>query len=183
MTKLSEKELLIKLKDPILRNSAFSELVLRYKERIYWQVRRMVISHDDADDVVQNIFIRIFQNLDGFRGESSLYTWIYRITVNEIYTQLKSIQKRNVIPYDQVATKLEQKLISDDFFTGDEIQLKFQKAILQLPEKQRLVFNMKYFDERLTFEDLSGILDTSVGALKASYHHAVKKIEKMMRED
>lgn len=183
MTKWSEKELIARLKDTESQNQAFNYLVSSYKEKIYWQVRRMVLNHYDADDIVQNVFIKIFQNLGKFRGDSSLYTWIYRITVNEIFSHLKSLQKRKIISFESMAQKLEQKLVTDEFFSDDQIQLKFQKAILRLPEKQRLVFNMKYFDENVTFEELSEILDTSTGALKASYHHAVKKIEKILKED
>ncbi|MHC1708082.1 MAG: RNA polymerase sigma factor [Bacteroidales bacterium] len=183
MNQKSEHELLSRLKEPESRNAAFRELVGLYQERIYWHVRRMIIAHEDADDVVQNIFIRVFMHIERFRGESSLYTWIYRITVNEIYSFLNALKKRNLISFDSVASTLEKKMTTDDFFSGDQIQMKFQKAVLKLPEKQRLVFNMKYYDEELTFEKLSGILDTSEGALKASYHHAVKKIEKMLRED
>lgn len=183
MTPQRESELLLRLKDPERKNIAFRELVILYREKLYWQVRRMVVNHEDADDVVQNIFIRIFQNLEKFRGESTLYTWIYRIAINEIYSHLKAVKKRTAISFESLPAGLEHKMLSDAYFTPTEIQLKFQKAILQLPEKQRLVFNMKYFDEELTFERLSEILGTSEGALKASYHHAVKKIEKMLKED
>jgi RNA polymerase sigma factor (sigma-70 family) len=149
---------------------------------LYWHIRKIVIVHDDADDVLQNTLVKVWKSLQGFRSDSGLYTWLYRIATNEALTFLKQKKKRTFAPWTEVEHKMSETLESDPWFNGDEIQLKLQQAILKLPDKQRIVFNMKYFDE-VKYEDMSVILDTSVGALKASYHHAVKKIEAMLGED
>lgn len=142
----------------------------------------MVINHDDTDDVLQNTFIKIYRNIDSFKGESSLFSWIYRIAINESITFLNARAKRKGIGDSELRENLVKNLRADTYFDGDEIQLKLQRAVATLPEKQKLVFNMKYF-EALTYEEISEILDTSVGALKASYHHAVKKIEQFLTTD
>lgn len=139
----------------------------------------MVIDHDDADDLTQEVFIKIHKNIGGFREDSQLYTWIYRITTNECLTFLQKKKRRFFLPIGDVTKELSEKLDNSSNVSGDEIQLKLQKALLQLPDKQRLVFNMKYFDD-MSYEDISEITNTSVGALKASYHHAVKKIEEFL---
>ncbi len=176
MTDGSDKKLLDQFRDPRSRNLAFSQLVNKYQERLYWHIRRIVIDHDDADDVLQNTFIKAFKNLDSFREDSQLYTWLYRIGTNESLTFLKK-KKRNIfVPFDDVSHGLSSKLEADPELSGDAIQLKLQQALLTLPTKQRLVFNMKYFEE-MKYEEISEVTGTSVGALKASYHHAVKKIE------
>ena len=164
------------------RNHAFNLIVRKYQERLYWHIRKMVISHDDADDVIQNTFIKAFQGLERFREDASLYTWLYRIATNETLSFLKKRKKRNYLPLGDYHEYLEKNLESDPYTDGDEIQMKLQKAIIRLPEKQRLVFNMKYFDE-LKYEEISDVLGTSVGALKASYHHAIKKIEQYLSDD
>ena len=164
------------------RDMAFNLLVNRYQERLYWHIRRMVVDHNDSDDVLQNTFIKAYNGLKNFRGDSQLFTWLYRIATNESLTFLKKKRTKFFIPMVDVEHELAQNLESDALISGDEIQLKLQKALLKLPEKQRLVFNMKYFDE-MKYEQMSEVLGTSVGALKASYHHAVKKIEKFVRED
>jgi len=161
---------------------AFNQLVVRYKERLYWHIRKMVISHDDADDVLQNTMIKVWRSLGSFRGESGLYTWLYRIATNEALSFLKQKKKKAFAPWVDMEEQISEKLVADPWFNGDEIQLKLQEAILKLPEKQRIVFNMKYFDN-VKYEDMSEILETSVGALKASYHHAVKKIEALLDKD
>jgi len=176
MAEASDKELLEEFKDERSRNFAFSKLVNKYQERLYWQIRRIVIDHDDADDVLQNTFIKAFSNLNKFRADSQLYTWLYRIATNESISFLKRKRKNLFVPFDDVVHGLSSKLEAAPEMSGDAIQLKLQQAILKLPNKQRLVFNMKYFEE-LKYEEMSEILGTSVGALKASYHHAVKKIE------
>ncbi len=163
-------------------NYGFNLLVRKYQKQIYWHVRRIVIDHDDSDDVVQNTFIKIWKNIYKFREESKLFTWIYRIATNEALNFLKRKRQKLFIPLVNVEERLSNSLSDDIYFNGDEIQLKLQKAILQLPEKQRLVFNMKYYDE-IKYKDMSEILNTSVGALKASYHIAVKKIEKIITEN
>lgn len=177
---ISDEELLNRLRDSEQRNYAFNLLVRQYQERVYWHIRRMVIDHDDADDVMQNTFIKAWRNIDKFRGDSALFTWLYRIATNEALTFLKKKRQRFFLPLVDVEHELSSLLDEGAGFSGEEIERKLQKAILTLPEKQRLVFNMKYFDE-LKYEDMSEILGTSVGALKASYHHAVKKIEKFLK--
>ncbi len=163
-------------------NYGFNLLVRKYQKQIYWHVRRIIIDHDDSNDVVQNTFIKIWKNINKFREESKLFTWIYRIATNEALNFLKRKRQKLFIPLVNVEERLSNSLSDDIYFIGDEIQLKLQKAILQLPEKQRLVFNMKYYNE-IKYEDMSEILNTSVGALKASYHIAVKKIEKIITEN
>jgi len=162
-------------------NYAFNLLVNKFQKQVYWHVRRIVIDHDDANDVVQNTFVKIWRNLGNFRNESKLYTWIYRIATNESITFLKQKRSFMFIPLLNVEKELSSKIDDPHFFKGDEIQKKLQKAILRLPEKQRIVFNMKYY-ENIKYEDMAEILGTSVGALKASYHIAVKKIEKFLSE-
>jgi RNA polymerase sigma factor (sigma-70 family) len=171
-----DKELLEKFRQEDTRHYAFNLLVREYQKRLYWHIRKILIDHDDTNDVLQNVFIKVWRNLDGFKGESQLYTWLYRIATNESITFLNQKKKRAGIPLDEASGFLGSSLQSDSLFKGDEIQARLQKAILTLPDKQRIVFNMKYFDN-IKYEEMSKILETSVGALKASYHHAVKKIE------
>jgi RNA polymerase sigma-70 factor (ECF subfamily) len=182
MNEQSEKEILKLFKNQDTRNYGFKMLVRTYQEQVYWHIRRLVINHEDTNDIVQNVFIKIWKNLDNFREDSKLFTWIYRIATNESLSFLKKKKNLFFIPMVDIEHKLESSLHDDPYFKGDEIQLKLQKAILRLPEKQRIVFNMKYFDN-LTYEAMSEILKTSVGALKASYHFAVKKIEEYVTED
>ena len=166
-------------RDQNTRNEALAQLIAKYQKRLYWHIRKIVISHDDSDDVLQNTFIKIWKGLENFKEESQLYTWIYRIGTNEALTLLKQKQRRNTTSIHPIEYELSKNLESDEYFTGDEIQLKLQQAILTLPEKQRLVFNMRYYDET-PYEEMSQILETSVGALKASYHIAAKKIEEFL---
>ena len=182
MSDIDDKELISLYNDPQRRNYAFNLIVRRYQERLYWHIRKMVIDHDDTDDVLQNTFIKAFKGLEGFREEAKLFTWLYRIATNESLTFLKKKKHKYLIPIHDVEAELSHKLESDNYFSGDEIQLKLQKAILTLPEKQRIIFNMKYFDE-MKYEDMSEILGTTIGGLKASYHHAVKKIKNCITED
>jgi len=159
------------------REEAFRLLLKKYQQKIYWHVRRMVIDHDDADDVVQDIFVKVWKNLGNFREDSQLYTWLYRIATNECITFLnKKKQKQNVSLDDDTTAYLAETLADGNYFNGDKAQMKLQQALLTLPEKQKLVFNMKYFED-MKYEEISDVLGTSVGALKASYHLAVKKIE------
>ncbi|MBT8304438.1 MAG: RNA polymerase sigma factor [Bacteroidia bacterium] len=151
----------------------------KYKERLYWHIRKIVISHDDADDVLQNTFIKVYRNIGNFKGDSKLYSWMYRIATNEAITHLNKNAKYANITSEEVKQKAIDRLESDVYFEGNEIQIKLQKAIAKLPEKQQLVFNMKYFDD-LKYKEMSDILETSEGALKASYHIAVKKIESFL---
>ncbi len=173
---ITDKELLDQFRNPERQNYAFNLLVRQYQKRLYWHIRKILLNHDDTDDVLQNVFIKVWRNLDSFKEDSKLYTWLYRIATNESITFLNQKKKRAGIPLDDVSGFLANNLESDSYFKGDEIQTILQKAILTLPDKQRIVFNMKYFDN-IKYEDMSVILETSVGALKASYHHAVKKIE------
>ncbi|PTX18953.1 RNA polymerase sigma-70 factor (ECF subfamily) [Pontibacter mucosus] len=179
---LEDKELLEKFARPESRNMAFNQLVRKYQEKVYWHIRKMVIDHDDADDLTQEVFVKVWKNLDNFRQDAQLYTWIYRIATNECLSFLSSKKRKFFLPLNDVTAELMEKVESSPELAGDEVQKKLQKAILRLPEKQRLVFNMKYFDE-LKYEEMSEILGTSVGALKASYHIAVKKIEEFLKQD
>lgn len=166
--------------DERTREKAFGHLVEKYQQKIYWHVRRMVIDHDDSDDVVQEIFIKVWRNLSKFRKDSQLYTWLYRIATNECITFLnKKKQRQSVSLDDDSSAYLADTLADGAYFNGDQAQMKLQQALLTLPEKQRLVFNMKYFED-LKYDEISAIVGTSVGALKASYHLAVKKIEKFI---
>lgn len=176
MPPIDEKKLVEQLRDPATSRSAFDTVMRLYGERIYMQIRKMVISHDDADDLLQNTFLKAWNNIDNFRGEARLSTWLYKIAVNESINHLNKERKKYQTTSVEDDEFLLNSLESDTFFDGDNLHKEFQKAILMLPEKQRLVFNMKYFQE-MKYEDMSAILGTSVGALKASYHHAVKKIE------
>jgi len=173
---LEDQELILKFLHSDTRNFAFNQLVRKYQLKVYWHIRKMVIDHEDADDLTQEVFIKIWKNLASFRQDSQLYTWIYRIATNECLNFLAAKRRKFFLPIYDVAAELSQKLDTSPTLDGDEIQKKLQKALLQLPDKQRLVFNMKYYDD-LKYEEISEILGTSVGALKASYHHAVKKIE------
>ncbi len=161
------------------REKAFRMILSSYKERVYWLVRRIVIVHDDADDVVQNTFIKIWENLSKYRGDSNIYTWVYRIAVNESLAFLKKKKKQDLSLSDY-GEVLSSNLESDVFFDGNDFQEKLQQALLILPEQQRLVFNLKYFDE-MKYKDMAKVLDKSEGALKANYHHAVKKIENFVK--
>lgn len=179
MQHYSDEEILNLYRDEQSRNMSLHYLIQKYQQKLYWHIRKIVISHDDTDDVLQNTFIKTWKGLANFKEESQLYTWLYRIATNEALTFLKQKQKNNTTSIHPIEYQLSKSLESDTFFSGDEIQLKLQKAILTLPEKQRLVFNMRYYDE-MPYEEMSNILETSVGALKASYHIAAKKIEEYL---
>lgn len=178
--KISEENLLRALQDPESRNEAFRELLHQYQERLYWQIRNIVKNHEDADDVLQNTFIKIFNNVEKFKGDSQLFSWMYRIATNESITFLNKRAKKLQISSEELQQQIIDNLETDVYFEGDKIQLKLQKAIATLPEKQQQVFNMKYFQE-LKYKEISDILGTSEGALKASYHIATKKIEEYLK--
>ncbi|MDX1720591.1 MAG: RNA polymerase sigma factor [Salegentibacter mishustinae] len=178
--KTSEDLLIKRLQEKKTSSEAFKELVSLYKERLYWHIRNMVKDHEDTHDVLQNTFIKIFKNIHNFKGESKLFSWMYRIATNEAISFLNKRAKRNQISSEDLQQQLIANLESDVYFEGDEIQLKLQKAIASLPAKQQQVFNMKYFQE-LKYREMSEILETSEGALKASYHHAAKKIEEYLK--
>jgi RNA polymerase sigma factor (sigma-70 family) len=178
---IDDQEILQLLRESPGNQKAFAMLVRKYKERVYWHIRRMVFDHDDADDITQNTFIKVWQGLPGFRGDSSLYSWIYRIASNETFTYINALKKRQAFnqPFEETMDGRLTQALSPD---ADEMEAKLQKALLTLPEKQKLVFNLRYYDE-LPYEEMSKILGTSVGALKASYHLAAKKVEKFLNDD
>jgi RNA polymerase sigma factor (sigma-70 family) len=175
-----EKDFIQELLNPKTQNSAFQKLLRDYQRPLYNHIRNIVLNHDDADDVLQNTFVKVFQHLKNFKGESKLFSWMYRIATNEAITFINNKAKRHNTTSEALQTKIVDNLKADDYFDGSEIQLKLQKAIILLPEKQQLVFKMRYYEE-IKYEEMSEILGTSVGALKASYHHAVKKIEDFMK--
>ncbi|MFT7071758.1 RNA polymerase sigma factor [Patiriisocius sp. Uisw_017] len=177
---INELTLIKKLQDKTTRNDGFNNLVALYKERLYWHIRKIVLSHYDTDDVLQNTFIKVFKNIDAFKGDSKLYTWMYRIATNEAINFLNKKSRQLQITSEEVQTRAIENLKSDVYFEGETIQLLLQQAIATLPEKQKLVFNMKYFESH-TFEQLSEIIGTSVGGLKSSYHIAVKKVTEYLK--
>ncbi len=175
-----EKDFIKELLNPDTQNTAFQKLLHDYQRPLYHHIRNIVLDHDDADDVLQNTFIKVLRHLKDFKGDSKLFSWIYRIATNEAITFINQKAKRSGLSSEALKSKITENLKADVYFDGNEIQIKLQQAIASLPEKQQLVFKMKYYEE-LKYEDMSGILGTSVGALKASYHHAVKKIEEFMK--
>ncbi|WP_040278246.1 RNA polymerase sigma factor [Psychroserpens damuponensis] len=178
----NEQQFIQQLTQPATKDTAYKELLTLYKERLYWHIRHIVKSHDDADDVLQNTFIKVYKNLDNFKGDSKLFSWMYRIATNESITHLNKNAKRLKFSSEELQQNAINNLTADVYFEGDEIQLKLQKAIATLPEKQQLVFNMRYFQD-IKYKDMSDILETSEGALKASYHIAAKKIEAYLTQD
>lgn len=176
MNHYNEQEIIPLLHDTEHQREAFECIVKKYSEVLYWQIKRLVLSHEDANDVLQNTFIKAWQNIEYFRGEAKMSTWLYRITFNECLTFLKHKREEQQISIDDIDSEVLNKLESDDYFNGNEIQALLLRAVHQLPEKQQMVFNLKYF-KGMKYEEMSEIFGTSVGALKASYHHAVKKIE------
>lgn len=179
MEHLTDSELLAMFRVSEQKHYAFNLLVNKYQKRIYFFVRRMLISHEDTDDVVQNIFIKVWNNLDGFRGDASIFTWLYRIASNESSSFLRNRKLRNLVSFHSIESEMINSIKDDNYFAGDEIQLKLREAIIRLPKKQQLIFNMRYYDE-LSYDQISKILGTSTGALKASYHIAAKKIEQFV---
>ena len=174
-----DQELLQSFKDPAIREKAFTSIIKKYQEKLYWHIRRMIVDHEDTNDVLQNMFIKVWKGLENFREDSQLYTWLYRIATNESLTFLSQQKKRNTTSLSDVENGLSNKLKSDSNFDANKLEWKLQLGIQNLPEKQRLVFNLRYYDE-MPYEEMSKILDTSEGALKASYHHAAKKIEEFI---
>jgi RNA polymerase sigma-70 factor (ECF subfamily) len=174
-----DSDLLTEFREPATREKAFTAIIKKYQERLYWHVRRMVIEHEDANDVLQNVFIRVWNGLANFRENSQLYTWLYRIATNECLSYLDQQKKKTTTAFSEVETGLTNKIMADKHFDAARLEWKLQLAIQQLPEKQRLVFNLRYFDE-MPYEEMSKVLETSEGALKASYHHAAKKIEEFI---
>ncbi len=179
LTQQDDAELLIQFRNVATKESAYTTIIKKYQERLYWHVRRMVVDHDDANDVLQNVFIRVWKALENFKEESQLYTWLYRIATNESLTFLESQKKRSAVSLSDVESGLSNKIRADKHFDANKAEWKLQLAIQQLPEKQKVVFTLRYYDE-MPYEEMSRVLDTSEGALKASYHHAVKKVEDYM---
>ena len=173
---LDDSELLLQFKDPSLKEKGFTGIVKKYQEKLYWHIRRMVIDHEDANDVLQNMFIKVWNALDNFREDSQLYTWLYRIATNECLSYIEQQKKRASVSLSDVENGLSNKLKADKNYDSNKVEWKLQLAMQQLPEKQIVVFNLRYYDE-MPYHEMSLVLETSEGALKASYHHAVKKIE------
>lgn len=180
LTASSDAELLQQYRDPATRERAYTALIRKYQEKLYWHIRRMVVDHDDANDVLQNVFIRVWKGLENFREDSQLYTWLYRIATNESLSFLEQQKRKAAIPLGDVEAGLSNKVRADQHFDANKLEWKLQLAIQQLPEKQRIVFGLRYYDE-MPYEEMSRVLETSEGALKASYHHAVKKIEEYIK--
>jgi RNA polymerase sigma-70 factor (ECF subfamily) len=175
-----DKELLALYGHPDTKERGFTLIVRKYQERLYWHIRRLVIGHEDANDVLQNVFIKMWKGLEGFREDARLYTWLYKIATNESLSFLEQQKKKSAISLSDVETGLSNKLQADSHYDANQIEWKLQKAILSLPEKQRAVFSLRYYEE-MPYEEMSRVLDTSEGALKASYHHAVKKVEEFLK--
>ncbi len=180
MATFEEDDILLQqFKEERTRETAYTSIIKKYQEKLYWHIRRMVVSHDDANDVLQNVFIKVWKNLDNFREDSQLYTWMYRIATNESLTFLDKNKKRASISISDEDNSMGDKLKAEDNFDEKKAEWKLQLAIQRLPEKQKAVFNLRYFEE-MPYEEMSRVLETSEGALKASYHHAVKKIEEFI---
>jgi len=173
---LDDKVLLEQFRDPATKEAGYTRIIKKYQEKLYWHIRRMVVEHEDANDVLQNMFIKVWNGLENFREDSQLYTWLYRIATNESLSFLEQQKKRSSVSLSDVESGLSNRLQADKHFDANKLEWKLQVAIQQLPEKQRVVFNLRYYDE-MPYEKMSKVLETSEGALKASYHHAVKKIE------
>lgn len=179
---IDDRELLQQFRQPETKEKAFTAIIKKYQEKLYWHVRRMVVDHEDANDVLQNVFIKVWNGLENFREDSQLYTWLYRIATNESLTFLEQQKKKSAVSLSDVESGLANKVIADKNFDSNRLEWKLQLAIQQLPEKQKVVFNLRYYDE-MPYDEMSRILDTSEGALKASYHHAVKKIEEFIKNN
>jgi RNA polymerase sigma factor (sigma-70 family) len=173
---IQDTELLLQFRNPDTKEKAFTDIIKKYQEKLYWHIRRMVVEHEDANDVLQNVFIRVWNGLENFREDSQLYTWLYRIATNECLSYLDQQKRKSSLSFDEMESGLSNKIIADKYFDPNKLEWKLQLAIQQLPEKQRVVFTLRYYDE-MPYEEMSRVLDASEGALKASYHHAVKKIE------
>jgi len=173
---IQDSELLVQFRNPGTREKAFTSIIKKYQEKLYWHIRRMLVDHEDTNDVLQNVFIRVWNGLDNFREDAQLYTWLYRIATNESLTFIEQQKKKASVSLDDVEGSISNKIKADKHFDPNRLEWKLQVAIQQLPEKQRIVFNLRYYDE-MPYEEMSKVLETSEGALKASYHHAVKKIE------
>jgi RNA polymerase sigma-70 factor (ECF subfamily) len=179
---LDDRELLLQFKQPETKEKAFTAIIKKYQEKLYWHIRRMVVDHDDANDVLQNMMIKVWKSLENFREDSQLYTWLYRIGTNESLTFLEQRKKKATVSMTDVENSLANKVVADKDFDANRLEWKLQLAIQQLPDKQKAVFSLRYYDE-MPYEEMSRVLETSEGALKASYHHAVKKIEEFIKNN
>jgi len=175
----TDTELLALFREPATSEKAFTEIVKKYQQRLYWHIRRMLVDHEDSNDVLQNVFIRVWNALAGFREDAQLYTWLYRIATNECLTFIEQQKRRSSVSLNELESGLSNKIKADKDFDANKLEWKLQLAIQQLPEKQRVVFMLRYYDE-MPYEEMSRVLQTSAGALKASYHHAAKKIEEFI---
>ena len=175
-----DKELLLQFSVVVTKEAAFTAIIKKYQEKLYWHIRRLVVDHEDANDVLQNVFLKVWKGLENFREDSQLYTWLYRIATNEGLTFLEQQKKRNTIRLSEVESGLINKVKADSNFDANKLEWRLQVAIQQLPEKQRVVFNLRYYDE-MPYHEMSRVLETSEGALKASYHHAARKIEEFIK--
>ena len=182
LTTTSDAELLEQFRNPVTKEKAYTIIIKKYQEKLYWHLRRMVVDHEDANDVLQNVLIRVWKGLENFREDSQLYTWLYRVATNECLTFLEQQKKRAAISLSDVESGLANKVVADKNFDANKLEWKLQLAIQGLPDKQKAVFNLRYYDE-MPYEEMSRVLETSEGALKASYHHAVKKIEEYIRNN
>jgi RNA polymerase sigma factor (sigma-70 family) len=172
---MQDAELLQEFRNPPTKEKAFTAIIKKYQEKLYWHIRRMVVEHEDANDVLQNVFIRVWNGLENFREDSQLYTWLYRIGTNECLTFLEQKKRKSAVSLSDVEGHLSNSIKADKHFDPNKLEWKLQLAMQQLPDKQRIVFNLRYYDE-MPYEEMSKVLETSEGALKASYHHAVKKM-------
>lgn len=177
-----DRDLLMAFREEATKEAAYTRIVRKYQEKLYWHIRRLVINHEDANDVLQNVYIKVWKYLENFREEANLYTWLYRIATNETLTFLEKEKKRTALSISDDESGLANKLKSESGFDPNKLEWKLQQAIQSLPEKQRLVFTLRYYDE-MPYDEMAGVLETSAGALKASYHHAVKKVEEFLRRD
>jgi RNA polymerase sigma factor (sigma-70 family) len=176
LTSVSDNELLVQFRSPATKEKAYTEIIKKYQEKLYWHIRRMVVDHDDANDVLQNVLIRVWKGLENFREDSQLFTWLYRIATNESLTFLEQQKKKASLSLSDDESGLSNRIKADEHFDASKLEWKLQLAIQQLPDKQRVVFSLRYYEE-MPYEEMSRVLETSEGALKASYHHAVKKVE------
>lgn len=181
LSQTDDRTLLASFNDDDTREAAFTAIVKKYQQKLYWHIRRMVVEHEDTNDILQHVFVKMWRNLGSFRGDANLYTWLYRIATNETFTWLEKEKRRRAIPLDTEEGILEDKLVAQTGFDANKLEWKLQQAIQSLPEKQRIVFSLRYYDE-MPYEQMAEVLNTSAGALKASYHHAVKKVETFIKE-
>lgn len=179
---MEDHEILLQFNQVATKEAAFNELVIKYRERLYWHIRRLIVDHDDTDDVLQNTFLKVWKALSGFKEHSQLYTWLYRIATNESLSFIEQKKRKSTLNFNEMAEALSNQLKADANFDSNRLEWKLQLAIQQLPEKQRIVFGLRYFEE-MSYDTMSELLGTSAGALKASFHHAAKKVEEFIKNN